>query len=272
MLFIDLLKDELNVNRIIPQPRNRTDQENEKISAKPPYESALEQWRFSRINDSSPMIDIFEGQRVFTGICDTCGYKSRKWEPFTQLELTFPTNGEGEYSPTTTLPQILDYAYANPDTKDMRCVRGDCKDADNEKGGGDGRRHSTHARISYWPEYLVCYFVRFTNHLEKVRTKIPFSESDIDLTKYALTGGEPLPENAPRLPSNIKGPFRYRPYGAIYHSGAGIKSGHYIALTRHLDKTGEQGKWHTFNDERVQPCPNPQAIQGDLVMLFLRRM
>jgi len=224
------------------------------------------------VNDSSVISDMFEGQRVYSTICDTCGYISRQWQPFTELELPFPADNRGEYPDKMTLPEILDHAFANPDTKEMRCVRGACKDADDKKGGGEGRRHTTHARISYWPEYLVCYFGRFTNDLVKVRTKIPFSEADIPLTKYAFTGGEPLPENAASLPPNVKGPFNYRPYAAIFHSGLGIKSGHYIALARHLDKVGEQGKWHTFNDDRVNFVAQPQNVPGDLVMLFLRRI
>jgi len=279
-VLVDILKDELNPARAIEPPQNRTDDENNILSNKPVYESTMEEWERARITEQSILTDIFDGQFVSNVSCDECGYTSRKWFPFCQYTLYFPEDHKSVSR--STVEEMMDFGFYKRGTRSMRCTRGRCLDPDDEKF--PSRDHSELMRISYWPEYLVLTFGRFStfdarvNTSEKVKTRIPFPDRDLDFSRYSQTYSEPQPLSMSELPKNVKGPFIYKPYAGIYHTGLTIDGGHYVAVARSLDMQGkgEAGNWHVFNDSNVNSWRPGQFDAGDdkrdLVMLFLKRV
>jgi ubiquitin carboxyl-terminal hydrolase 8 len=282
--LMDILKDELNPARTVQPLPERTDKENAILSAKPVHESALEEWHNHKTREQSKITDIFEFQVVTNVSCDTCGYTSRRWNVYPQYFLYFPQTEKGLYYPTRTVNEMLDFTFRTKNVRNMRCYRGSCQDPENSND--EGRAHSELFKISYFPEYMVFTFGRFTNlgttvnsygntEFPKVKTKIPFPLGDIDLTQYAQSTGHPIPPDAASLPRNVKGPYVYRPYAGIYHTGPTISGGHYKAVARSLDKPSNHGKpgdWHRFDDSNVRPWRPGSSDNEDLVMLFLRRV
>jgi ubiquitin C-terminal hydrolase len=153
------------------------------------------------------------------------------------------------------------------------------------EGKGCGQKNTTHTcqRISRFPDYLAINLARFTPTGEerggvpvvaKSKTTVSFSET-MDLSKCFV----PINDTDQRK-HTIRPPFRYEVYAVLRHSGKDIISGHYRALTRHLDQPlqvdGEPaaGSWHIYNDRNVIPLtrdPN-KDIFFDATMVFLKRV
>ena len=112
----------------------------------------------------------------------------------------------------------------------------------------------THA-VSRFPSHLILSLKRFTNTGAKVRAKIPYDPTNIDLAEWRAW--------PPLQPAALAS---YRLYATVEHLGSS-RGGHYCM--RALDR--DAGTWSIYDDSRVSPSSAGGAAGPDTYILFLER-
>jgi ubiquitin carboxyl-terminal hydrolase 8 len=194
---------------------------------------------------------MFAGQHASQLTCQTCGITSTTYEAFWSLSLEIP----------------------NVEVCDLRdCLRSYCAA---ERLAGDelwrcprckkDREAVKKITITRAPDTLVVHFKRFsasrTESARKIRTPVQFPLQSLDMGAFIeppMTAKEeeyvcqnardgPASAAAIRADPTMNGPFVYNAYAVIWHIGATLGSGHYIAFVK--DKA--KGTWRSFNDDKI---------------------
>jgi len=213
-----------------------------KTHAAAEYVKSLESWSAFFHKEYSPLLDMFYGQTRSRVVCDRCGAKSDRYEPWNVLELPIPgADKAGGAAPT--LRECMAARFDSEKLEDYAC----------ERCGDKGAATKEHA-VSRYPQYLILSLKRFTNAGAKVRARIPYDEANVDLADWrAWTSLQPRAAAA------------YRVYATIEHLGS-CRGGHYIMRAR------DNGAWIIYDDAMVHPSPIGGAAGPDTYMLFLERL
>lgn len=234
------------------------------------------EWRHYKSAYDSPISDMFMGMKLTTYICpnDQTHIHRHSWDPFDHLLLQFPTTGVRNNS--VTVNQLMSEEYKSDVLDEDHKIH--CEPCGRGILGMDRNKS-----ICQFPDYLALYIMRFHNTERRVDTHVRGFDSDrIDFTEFApkeLADSRKIPERYQGSEHRgRKGPFVYQCYGAVFHRGNTLHSGHYVAMRRNLDMPKEEaGQWYLFNDKTVTPRGNrgpeygDEASNGSIVMLFLQR-
>jgi ubiquitin carboxyl-terminal hydrolase 8 len=204
---------------------------------------SLESWTSFFRKEYSPLVDTFYGQTQTNVICGSCNATSTRYEPWNVLKVPIPgADKAGALAPT--LQECIRANFASETIDDYACDA--CK--------GRSKSHITRA-VSRFPSHLILSLNRFTNAGAKVRAKIPYDPTNIDLGEWRAW---------PSLqPSTLAS---YRLYATVEHLGSS-RGGHYCM--RALDRTTDT--WNIFDDSRVGPSPAGGVAGPDTYILFLER-
>ncbi len=168
---------------------------------------------------------FFTGKLCSEVTCCSCGTKSERFEPFTDLSLSFPPAGDAKGP--LQLEEMLEYAFSRKErmSGDNKYNCGTCKrleDAD------------LSVAVATVPNrYLMITLSRFIyeqGQPSKNCRNVRFGER----TQVKLRDGSVA---------------RYRLIAVIFHSGTSVSYGHYYAFAR---GEKEHSHWQLFNDEMVQ--------------------
>lgn len=251
--LLEILDDELNPRRNLPEPKTDDPRYESQINKRPFNEAADIAWNYLTAREQSPITKKLKGMIGHVSICPGCKFESKTFELFTYLNLTIPDDRRGY-----TITNIIRENFGKEETiSDYTCDN--CKE-----------KHNIIRKdiLCYLPDYLIIELNRYNSSQIKLHNPITFPERGLELPATACSPSSSL-DNKRR-----KGPFVYDTYGVTMHVGDSIGKGHYYTVARSLDKpmvNGSPGKWHEFNDVRVEPREF-SATQGRLAtILFLKR-
>ncbi|KAF2870254.1 hypothetical protein BDV95DRAFT_546337 [Massariosphaeria phaeospora] len=248
---LDNLHEDLNVTWNKPPLKSLTDAEEAIRENTPRQYAARIEWGRYQYRDLSSIGNLFAGQHASQLTCQTCGTTSTTYEAFWSISVQIPRD-----RPCDLRDCLRSYCSAERlDGADIwRCPR--CK---------KDREAIKKITITRAPETLVVHFKRFTasrtESARKVRTPIHFPLQGLDLGPFMEPPISPEEEafimsnnrDAPAQLMGLKtdpamnGPYIYNAYAVIWHIGASLGSGHYIALVK--DKS--RGCWRSYNDDRI---------------------
>jgi ubiquitin carboxyl-terminal hydrolase 8 len=248
---LDYMHEDLNVtwNKAPLKPLNES-QELQREQFPRQYAAKVEWGRYQH-RDMSVIGGMFAGQHASQLTCQTCGITSTTYEAFWSLSLEIPQNNDCDVRDC-----LRSYCSAEQLAGDelWRCPR--CK---------KDREAVKKITITRAPDTLVIHFKRFsasrTESARKIRTAVHFPLQSLDMAPFIeppMTPDEEdyIVQNArdgPKQLANVKtdptmnGPFMYNAYAVIWHIGATLGSGHYIAFVK--DKA--KGIWRQFNDDKI---------------------
>lgn len=206
------------------------------------YIKSLESWAAFFHKEYSPLLDMFYGQTRSRVVCERCAATSDRYEPWNVLSLPIP-GADKAGAPAPTLHECLAARFADEKLDDYECSR--CRDKVPAK-----IEHT----LSRFPQYLIVSLKRFTNAGAKVRARIPYDDTDVDLSDWrAWTGLQP------------REAAQYRVYATIEHLGSS-RMGHYIMRGR-----SSSDSWLVYDDASVHPSPIGGAAGPDTYVLFLEK-
>jgi ubiquitin C-terminal hydrolase len=200
---------------------------------------SLESWATFFRKEYSPLVENYYGQTQIRIICETCGTRSTRYEPWGVLKLPIP-NSEKAGAAAPTLHECFGAAFATDTIDEYACET--CKKKVKAK-----MEHS----ISRFPRHMIVSLKRFTNTGAKVRARIPYDENRIDLAALRTWMGLQTVDHA-----------IYRVVSTVEHLGSS-RGGHYIMRAR------EGKSWFVYDDGSVSPSPIGGAAGPDTYMLFL---
>ncbi|KAF1829158.1 cysteine proteinase [Decorospora gaudefroyi] len=248
---LDYMHEDLNITWNKAPLKPLTDKEELIRERYPRQYSAKIEWGRYQHRDMSVVGDMFAGQHASQLTCQTCGNTSTTYEAFWSISVEIPREGECD------LRQCLQ-SYCAPERlagdELWRCPR--CK---------KDREAVKKITITRAPDTLVIHFKRFsasrTESARKVRTPVHFplqrldmgpfieppmtAEQEVYVAQSARDG--PAQLAAVKSDPTMNGPYVYNAYAVIWHIGATLGSGHYIAFVK--DKS--RGCWRSFNDDKI---------------------
>jgi len=205
------------------------------------YIKSLESWSAFFNKEFSPLVQNFYGQTQTRVVCEGCGNASDRYEPWNMLKLPIP-NADKFGSPAPTLQECLAANFASETLDDYAC----------ETCAKKGKARMEH-HISRYPNYVILSLKRFTNLGQKVRARIPYDDTDINLTEWMAW---PTLQDAKDA--------HYRVFATVEHMGS-TRFGHYVMRAR------DKGEWLIYDDGAVHPSPIGGGAGPDTYMLFLER-
>ncbi|KAI4606876.1 hypothetical protein J4E81_010038 [Alternaria sp. BMP 2799] len=248
---LDYMHEDLNLTWNKPPLKPLSDQEELQRERFPRQYSAMIEWRRYQHRDMSVIGGLFAGQHASQLTCQTCGVTSTTYEAFWSISVEIPRDGECD------LRHCLN-SYCAPERlagdELWRCPR--CK---------KDREAVKKITITRAPDTLVIHFKRFsasrTESARKVRTPVNFPLQRLDMGPFVEPPMTPEQEryvsekarDGPAQLAGVKsdptmnGPYVYNAYAVIWHIGATLGSGHYIAFVK--DKS--RGCWRSFNDDKI---------------------
>ncbi|EFQ91982.1 hypothetical protein PTT_11027 [Pyrenophora teres f. teres 0-1] len=249
---LDYMHEDMNLTWNKPPLKPLTDQEELTRERFPRQYSAMIEWRRYQHRDMSVIGGMFAGQHASQLTCQTCGVTSTTYEAFWSISVEIPREGQCD------LRECLQ-SYCAPERlagdELWRCPR--CK---------KDREAMKKITITRAPDTLVIHFKRFsasrTESARKVRTPVNFPLQRLDMSPFIEPPMTPEQEayvaqtarDGPAQLAGVKsdptmnGPFVYNAYAVIWHIGATLGSGHYVAFVK--DKS--RGCWRSFNDDKIQ--------------------
>ncbi|KAF2192991.1 ubiquitin carboxyl-terminal hydrolase 2 [Zopfia rhizophila CBS 207.26] len=249
--LLDIMHEDLNLTWAKPPLKQLSEAEEQARERLPrPYVARVEWGRYLH-RETSMIGSLFAGQHASRLSCRTCGTTSTTYEAFWSLSLEIPRD-----RPCDLRDCLRSYCSMEKlDQDDLwRCPR--CK---------VDREAIKKITITRAPDYLVVHLKRFsasrTESARKVRTPIHFPLHGLDLEPFMqppITEQEEADvisrarDGAAQLAGlktdpAMNGPFIYNAYAVVWHIGATLGSGHYVAMVK--DKS--RGCWRSFNDEKV---------------------
>lgn len=248
---LDFLHEDLNVNWSKAPLRALSEKEELLREQFPRQYAAKIEWGRYLHRDSSVIGGMFAGQHASQLTCQSCYFTSTTYEAFWSLSLEIP----------------------NVESCDLRdCLRSYCSA---ERLAGDelwrcprckkDREAMKKITITRAPDTLVVHFKRFSasrgESARKIRTPVNFPLKTLDMGPFMEPAMTPKDEDyvvrkahdgAAQLAElkadpTMNGPFQYNAYAVIWHIGATLGSGHYIAFVKDKSKNC----WRHFNDDKV---------------------
>ncbi|KAH4070288.1 hypothetical protein HBH98_188040 [Parastagonospora nodorum] len=248
---LDYMHEDLNVTWNKAPLRPLTDAQEIQREQFPRQYAAKIEWGRYQHRDMSVIGGMFAGQHASQLTCQTCGVTSTTYEAFWSLSLEIP-NVEA----CSLRDCLQSYCAAERLAGDelWRCPQ--CK---------KDREAVKKITLTRAPDTLVVHFKRFsasrTESARKIRTPVEFPLQSLDMGPFIEPPMTPKEEefianNARdghaqlagiKADPHMNGPFIYNAYAVIWHIGATLGSGHYIAFVK--DKA--KGTWRSFNDDKI---------------------
>ena len=220
--FLDILHEELNRANLESKPPS--------LGRKRSCENrAARSWRRYLKNNSSIIVDLFQGQLRSTTKCKKCKGESVKFENFIHLSLPIPRNNRSsllECFKEFTKPELLNKA------NEWFCPRCQAKVEAIRK-----------CEIWKLPPILIIHLIRFWfdgKKFGKINDLVTYPIEKLNLSEIAIGSQKDLPE--------------YNLYGQINHKGL-IEKGHFYSII----KNWKNGNWYSCDDSDVTP-KNPEKI------------
>eukprot|EP00500_Bicosoecida_sp_ms1_P004096 CAMPEP_0203807726 /NCGR_PEP_ID=MMETSP0115-20131106/1222_1 /ASSEMBLY_ACC=CAM_ASM_000227 /TAXON_ID=33651 /ORGANISM="Bicosoecid sp, Strain ms1" /LENGTH=494 /DNA_ID=CAMNT_0050716409 /DNA_START=311 /DNA_END=1793 /DNA_ORIENTATION=+ len=238
--LLDGLHEDLN--RVIKKPYV----EDVEDKGRPDVVVAAEAWRAYLLRNKSIIVDLFQGQLKSTLVCDHCGTRSVKFDPFMYLSLPVGTSAGQAGSLHRSLQEFTSEERLEGDER-WHCPK--CK-----------KFRNASKKFDLWklPPLLIVHLKRFSYTRRGVRRKltnnISFPTTGLDLSAFCV-GDDPDPPV-------------YDLYAVINHHGRGLGSGHYSAFALNP----AHNAWHCFNDSRVGRIDERDVHSADAYVLFYTRM
>ncbi|RKF55454.1 Ubiquitin carboxyl-terminal hydrolase 4 [Erysiphe neolycopersici] len=255
-MLIDILDDELNPLRNLPGRRPIEEIEGLLEKASTILDAAAIYWADWTSNLGSPITCRMKGVTVRILKCDMCGKSRPVFDQFQQLLLAVPPDG------TCTLNEILDANFGSKseliEYQSLQCSK--CCQNTSQKG---------RVYLVYLPDTLIISFMRMTNSLTKIKTRITVP-LNVNFENNVVSNQEGSKNHDHRC----NGPFIYDIYGLGLHSGNTLASGHYRMLARSLDQLAAgkpAGFWHMFDDRIVTPFNVTAVDPSEISLIFLQR-
>lgn len=240
-----------------------------------------QEWQRQLNGDNSEIFKVFHGQEAWMMRCTKpdCGFVRKRFRPFPCIQLNFPYDYiTGKASSTSISMMTMFRTELN--TVGGHIIEGHiCYKCKRESTCIQDRA------ITYMPEHLIVEFLRFgvqfdpadvppgtEAQTDKLTTQVQFPET-IDLGPLFIPL-DPPPSGGIKMEHGQTAPFIYDCYAVNMHRGRDLQSGHYVAMTRSLDKPNlEASKWHRFNDQVVtetlfEECQRPGTT---VTQIFLKR-
>ncbi|PSN75185.1 cysteine proteinase [Corynespora cassiicola Philippines] len=248
---LDYLHEDLNITWNKPPLKPLTESEEQFRERLPRQYAAKVEWGRYQHRDFSKIGDLFAGQHASTLQCQTCGTTSTTFEAFWSISVEIPQDRSCDLRDC-----LRSYCSAERLTGEdfWRCPQ--CKKE---------REAVKKITITRAPETLVVHFKRFSagrgQSARKIRTPIEFPLQGLDLGPFMEPPITPEQEAQVMQTSRdgaaqivglktdpaMNGPFIYNAYAVIWHMGATLGSGHYVAMVK--DKSRKC--WRQYNDQQI---------------------
>lgn len=232
--FLDILHEELNradLNMNCPRILQKSTCENR----------AARSWRRHLKNNSSIIVDLFQGQLRSTTKCKKCKGKSVKFETFMHLSLPIPKVNK---------PNLIDCfkEFTKPELLNKEnqwfCPRCQVKVEAIKK-----------CEIWKLPPILTVHLKRFKfdgKKFEKINDLVTYPIEKLDLSELAIGSQKDLPE--------------YNLYAQINHKGI-LQKGHFYAIIRNW----RNNNWYSCDDSEVTPKNPEKIVKKHSYMLFYQK-
>jgi ubiquitin C-terminal hydrolase len=295
--FLSVLHDETNRNRNKPDyqaqiialrpkdlPEDKKDDwdDDVNLSSVNTQVLMLQEWRRLVNGDDSVISRMFHGQEAWLTRCTvpTCGFTVKRFRSLPMLHLIFPVDVITGTSKRTSISLM----------EMMRTTVNTSKESAGFNEGYKCKKCGTKdvcwqtRTITYFPDYFIVTIMRFAADynddyvagrvpdMAKITLPVKFTET-MDLSQLFIPLGPPPPGGI-ELERGQVGPFIYDCYGIAIHSGNTLQSGHYVAMTRSLDKPGlDASTWHKFDDRTVRPTnfSESQLPNTHVTQIFMKR-
>jgi ubiquitin carboxyl-terminal hydrolase 8 len=268
--IIDILMDELNPTRNLPEWKLESDIERRRLNQEPSCLWAAHQFRDNYMaNKTSILAQQTDIMEMSITKCNTCHTESRNYQ---NNPIKFMT-----VKPSPRVQSLVDAISEETGPRTRELLDFACETCNPPRGPGEKveikEKSATTARYHAWlPDFLWISLNRYGNNLQKLNTTFTFPETGIDLT---ATFAPDLGLASRPLPRQQVGPFLYDVYAVIQHGGGSIAHGHYWTLAKNFDKpqSGGQGAgaWHRFNDSQVSTAKFEETQTSNTSGIFLRR-
>lgn len=238
--LLDGLHEDLN--RVLKKPYV----EDVEDHGRPDAVVAAEAWRAYLLRNKSIIVDLFQGQLKSTLVCEHCGKRSVKFDPFMYLSLPVATHSGEAGSLHRSLQEFTSEEHL---TGEERWYCPHCKKF----------RNAT-KKFDLWklPPLLIVHLKRFSftrrGTRRKLSNNVRFPTKGLDLSAFCVG-------NDPEAPM-------YDLYAVTNHHGRSLGSGHYSAFALNP----AHNSWHCFNDSRVSRIDERDVHSADAYVLFYTRM
>ena len=229
-----------DLNRV----RNRPYIEDKDCDGTNDAKDAVEAWKNYLKRNKSLVVDIFQGQFRNTCICQQCGHRNIRFEPFMYLSLPISDSCE-------TLQDCLELY-----------LKTDVLDGANQWYCGKCKEHVDATRkIDIWilPPILIIHLKRFKyddygQRGSKNNQTLEYPMEKWDLSKFVLGQGSEVPY--------------YDLYAVSNHLG-GLGGGHYTAYA--LNRFNEE--WYEYNDSTCRMLEDTSVVERNSTayLLFYNR-
>mmetsp|Transcript_33470 Transcript_33470/g.41023 ORF Transcript_33470/g.41023 Transcript_33470/m.41023 type:complete len:729 (+) Transcript_33470:380-2566(+) len=243
--FLDALHDDLNrVKEEIPY------EEIKDIKGESTLNRSLRWWKNYEDRNDSHIKDKFCGQLYSKVICKTCGHESTAFDPFMDLSVPIPKNG----NECVKMTDCLDQFTAEETLSGIeQCYCSNCK---------EHRDSLKTIKLQRLPEVLVIHLKRFSN-TRKLGTAVDIPIENLNLEKYCSEDCMNNTECLPGAETSSAKSFDYKLAGVVNHMGS-LFGGHYTAdCLNH-----KEGKWYNFNDAMVSNTSTEKISHTNAYVLF----
>lgn len=232
--FLDILHEELN----------RADKKTHcpSIGYKQSCENrAARSWKRYLTNNSSIIVDLFQGQLRSTTKCRSCKGESVRFENFVQLSVPVP-----RVSKVTLIECLKEFSKAQVIGKENGWVCPRCK-----------VKVEAIRKSEIWklPPILIIHLKRVYfdgKKFSKINELVNYPVETLDLTDLAVGCQKEKPE--------------YNLYAQINHKGT-LEKGHFYSLI----KNWRNGSWYSCDDSQVRPKNPKKIVKKSAYMLFFQR-
>jgi len=199
-------------------------------------------WERYLSREKSMIQDLFVGQLKSTLTCTICDHRSVTYDPFWDLSLPIPSRTKTEEVNITRCFQAFTQEEILDGDEKPTCEK--CKKR---------RKCTKRFQIEIFPKILVIHLKRFsgTRYRTKLDTKVSFP-FELNLSEFAANSGDKRKQSP-----------TYSLYGVSNHMG-GTHGGHYTAYCKHPDT----GRWHGYNDSRVNEISSSKLVSSSAYVLF----
>lgn len=231
--FLDILHEELNrADKSLTCPS---------IGHKKSCENrAARSWKRYLKNNSSIIVDLFQGQLRSTTKCTNCKGESVRFENFIQLSIPLVKGGG------SLLDCLAEFSKAQLIPKESGWVCPRCL-----------VRVQAYRKSEIWklPPILIIHLKRVYfdgKKFSKINDLVSYPIEGLDLSQLAIGSQKDRPD--------------YNLYGQINHKGA-LEKGHFYSVI----KNWRNGSWYSCDDSEVRPKNPKKIVKKHAYMLFYQK-
>jgi ubiquitin carboxyl-terminal hydrolase 8 len=234
LFFLDILHEELNradKTQISPSLGHKHSCENR----------AARSWKRCLKNNSSIIVDLFQGQLRSTTKCGVCKGESVKFETFIHLSLPVPRN-----NCTSLIECFKEFSKQELLSNDNGWICPKCKVK---------VKASRKCEIWKFPPILIIHLKRFWfdgKKFGKITDLVKYPVKALDLAELAVGPQKDPPE--------------YDLYAQINHKGL-LEKGHFYSII----KSYKNNSWYSCDDSEVRPKNPGKIVKNHAYILFYQK-